>query len=55
MALLFLESFDGYGGTNTHMTRWSLQPTLSTTPAVRTGTHIGRGTGVRVITPEVAR
>lgn len=54
MALLFMESFDGYGGTASQATLWSTQGTLGTSsPVPRTGTYCARSTGFwqRVIAP----
>lgn len=52
MALLFMESFDGYGGTVSHATKYYTLATLSTSP-VRTGTHAcwGNSAWGRWITP----
>lgn len=54
MALLFLESFDGYGGTASHMTGWASVPDLvSSGPTPRTGSYCQGfiGEGRRVISP----
>ena len=54
MALLFMESFDGYGGNGAYATLWaSLSPLATTAPVPRTGTHrISTVTSsIRVINP----
>lgn len=46
MALVFMESFDGYGGTASHMLKWASTPSLqSSAPVARTGTYYMRGFG----------
>jgi hypothetical protein len=51
MALLFMESFDGYGGTASHMTKWSNLPTfVSSTPSPRTGPYCARQTSASLMT-----
>jgi len=52
MALLFMESFDGYGGTASHATRWNTVGSLGTSgPAPRTGTHRAHSQWVRTLFP----
>lgn len=56
MSLLFMESFDGYGGTGAHATLWSggLSGMISSSPTPRTGSHAvggGSGGGSRFVTP----
>jgi hypothetical protein len=46
-----MESFDGYGGTNSHMTKWNTAPSLATSsPTPRTGAYCARS-GNRAINP----
>lgn len=49
MGLIFMESFDGYGGTAAHATKWHTVGTLAASP-VRTGSYAGQGTWRRHIT-----
>lgn len=56
MALLFLESFDGYGGDRSHMTEWATAPFMTAvSPPGRTGSHCQwggfGGDAVRNLTP----
>lgn len=52
MALLFMESFDGYGGTAAHATKWSTMSGLGTSsPAPRTGTHRVASVGTGIVRP----
>jgi hypothetical protein len=55
MALLFMESFDGYGGTASQATKWNAVGTLGTSgPAPRTGAYRAHGNWTRAMFPASA-
>jgi hypothetical protein len=51
MALLFMESWDGYGGTNAHATKWANVSLRTSSATPRTGTHCCAGNPSRPVSP----